>query len=183
MLGSYLELGLEHILDPKAYDHILFIVVICIVYPIKDWRKLLVLVTAFTIGHSISLALAVYNVVQISADVIEFLIPLTIAISAVKNIFVTQQNHTSNYVTALLFGVIHGLGFSNYLRALLGQEDSLIVPLLGFNIGVELSQIVVVVLTLACSYLCMNVFKLKSNTYIKNVSIGILIMSFWLMFQ
>ena len=144
----YFKLGLQHILDINGFDHILFILALCAVYVARDWKKILILVTAFTIGHSLTLALATFNVVNVRSDVIEFLIPVTIAITALVTLFKpkpsTGKGISLNYLFAGFFGLIHGLGFSNYLKELLGKEASIWQPLLAFNIGLEVGQIVIV---------------------------------------
>ena len=144
----YFKLGLQHILDINGFDHILFVLALCAIYVARDWKKILILVTAFTIGHSLTLALATFNVVQVRSDLIEFLIPVTIAITALVTIFKpkpsTGRGVQLNYVFAVFFGLIHGLGFSNYLKELLGKEASIWQPLLAFNIGLEVGQIVIV---------------------------------------
>ncbi|MDO8965681.1 HupE/UreJ family protein [Algoriphagus sp.] len=144
----YFKLGLQHILDIQGFDHILFVLALCAVYVARDWKKILILVTAFTIGHSLTLALATFNVIQIRADVIEFLIPVTIAFTALITLFKPKPSSGKgiqlNYLFAVFFGLIHGLGFSNYLKALLGKETSIWQPLLSFNIGLEVGQIIIV---------------------------------------
>ena len=145
----YFKLGLQHIADLKGYDHILFILTLCAVYTLKEWKRVLVLVTAFTIGHSLTLALATLDLVRVDGDLIEFLIPLTIFITALANLFARKQRVTSlqhylKYAVALFFGLIHGLGFSNYLRSLLGAERGLVLPLFSFNVGIEVGQIIIV---------------------------------------
>jgi hypothetical protein len=144
----YFKLGLQHILDLKGIDHVLFILALCAVYVARDWAKILLLVTAFTIGHSLTLALATFNLVQVSSEVIEFMIPVTIAITALVTLIKPKPNSGKgiqlNYLLALLFGLIHGMGFSNYLKSLLGQETSIWQPLLAFNVGLEVGQLVVV---------------------------------------
>jgi hypothetical protein len=144
----YFRLGWQHILDIQGYDHILFVLALCAVFIPRDWKKILILVTAFTIGHSLTLALATFNVINVRTDIIEFLIPVTIAITAFVTILKprpsTGRGIQLNYFFALFFGLIHGLGFSNYLRQLLGKEASLWQPLLAFNLGLELGQIVIV---------------------------------------
>ncbi len=157
----YLRLGFEHLLDFQAYDHILFLVALCAAHSLQRWRELLVLVTAFTVGHSVSLALATLRLVRIDAGLVEFLIPVTIVATAVLNL--TGLRHPAppgsrlpatsappprparrvRYALALVFGVIHGLGFSGFLRLALGEERDILVPLLSFNIGLELAQIAV----------------------------------------
>lgn len=144
----YFKLGLQHILDINGFDHILFVLALCAVYVARDWKKILILVTAFTIGHSLTLALATFNVVNVRSDVIEFLIPVTITITALVTLFKpkpsTGKGISLNYLFAGFFGLIHGLGFSNYLKELLGKEASIWQPLLAFNIGLEVGQIVIV---------------------------------------
>lgn len=144
----YFNLGLQHILDIQGFDHILFVLALCAVYVARDWKKILILITAFTIGHSLTLALATFNVIQVRSDVIEFLIPVTIAFTALATLFKpkpsTGRGIQLNYLFAVFFGLIHGLGFSNYLKALLGKETSIWQPLLAFNIGLEVGQIVIV---------------------------------------
>lgn len=157
----YFQLGLTHILDLQGYDHILFVVALCAVYLMRDWRKLLMLVTAFTVGHSVTLALATLGLVNIDADLIEFLIPVTIFITAVSNIIRKRGAYLPrvtplSYAFALFFGLIHGLGFSNYLRSLLGRHESLVLPLLSFNLGLELGQIIIVAIFLVSASLAVG---------------------------
>jgi hypothetical protein len=158
----YFGLGRDHILDyANGYDHILFVVALCAVYIIQDWKRILILVTAFTIGHSITLALATLNVITVSAAWVEFLIPLTIFTTAVANLFRKEQlfypvGVQTNYILALFFGLIHGLGFSNYLKALLGKDQSIVLQLFAFNIGLEVGQIIIVGGFLAVSFIVVN---------------------------
>ena len=145
----YFQLGIEHILDLQGFDHILFIIALCALYTLRDWRKVLILVTAFTIGHSVTLALATMGVFRVNSAWVEFLIPITILITAASNIFRKQQGFSSgklylNYLYAAAFGLIHGLGFSGYLRSLLGRSESITEPLLAFNLGIEAGQILIV---------------------------------------
>ncbi|MEP1096854.1 MAG: HupE/UreJ family protein [Cyclobacteriaceae bacterium] len=158
----YYGLGLDHILDVNGYDHILFVVVLCALYQSSDWKKVLVLITAFTIGHSITLALATLEIIRFNADFIEFLIPLTILITAASNLFTKEQNITSgklyrNYVYAGFFGLIHGMGFSNYLRALLGGDSSIVLELFAFNIGLEVGQIIIVGIFMVVSFIFVSI--------------------------
>ena len=181
MFKTYLELGFTHILDINAYDHILFVIALCAVYKINEWRKILILVTAFTIGHSITLALSALKIVVFPADIIEFLIPLTILVTAIFN--VTHRHHAEkmvklNYALALFFGWIQGLGFSNFFKALMGPDESIIGPLFAFNVGVELGQIIIVGMTVLCGYLV--VAKLKAphrewNLFVSGAAAGIAI--------
>lgn len=145
----YFTLGLQHIADLKGYDHILFILTLCVVYTLKEWKRVLILITAFTIGHSLTLALATLALVRVDGDLIEFLIPLTIFLTALANVISRKKQvspllHYLKYGAALFFGLIHGLGFSNYLRSLLGSENGLVLPLFSFNVGIEAGQILIV---------------------------------------
>jgi hypothetical protein len=149
VFGMYLQLGFGHIIDIKAYDHILFIITLCAVYLFTDWRQVIVLVTAFTIGHTTTLALASLNIIRINSKLVEFLIPLTIFLTAIANITFRKTDFSPKlyklkYLTALFFGLIHGMGFSNYLRSLLGNQESIVKPLFAFNLGLELGQIIIV---------------------------------------
>jgi hypothetical protein len=158
----YFGLGREHILDyVNGYDHILFVLALCTVYLVRDWKRILILVTAFTIGHSITLALATMKLISVKTELIEFLIPLTIFITAVSNLFkkeetIQSKNIQLNYLFALFFGLIHGMGFSNYLRAILGKSHEILTPLLAFNLGLEFGQIIVVIFFLLISYILVD---------------------------
>jgi hypothetical protein len=160
----YFKLGLQHIADLKGYDHILFILILCAVYSFKEWRRVLILVTAFTIGHSLTLALATLDLIRVDGDVIEFLIPLTIFITALANVLTKNQkvstfHHYLKYLAALFFGLIHGLGFSNYLRSLLGSEKGLLLPLFSFNIGIEVGQVLIVSVIMLLTFLLVDLLK------------------------
>jgi len=166
----YFELGREHILDINGYDHILFVIALCSIYLLQDWKKVLILITAFTIGHSITLALSTLELVNFRSDVIEFLIPCTIFISAFSNLLrkqsaLTPSKFNLNYFFALFFGLIHGLGFSNYLKSILGREDSIVTPLLSFNLGLELGQIIIVVFFMIISFVFVNIFNVARRDW------------------
>lgn len=158
----YFTLGKEHILDyANGYDHILFVLALCAMYVMRDWKKLLILITAFTVGHSITLALSTLDIVSVKAELIEFLIPLTIFITAASNIFRNEENQSPrslqlNYAYALFFGLIHGLGFSNYLKSILGRDESIITQLLAFNLGLEFGQIIIVAIFLVAALLIID---------------------------
>jgi len=173
----YFNLGRQHIADWKGIDHILFITALSIRYQFTDWRKLLVLVTAFTIGHSVTLALSVFNLVNISTKWIEFLIPITIIITAISNSFVKKFTFRCKfpliYFFALFFGLIHGLGFSNYLKSLLGKDQNIIVQLFSFNIGLEVGQLLIVSIILTCSFLIVGLMNVNRREYILYSSGGI----------
>lgn len=151
-LATFIELGFRHIVDVGAMDHILFLLALAAIYRASDWRSTLWVVTAFTAGHSITLALAVTNVLTIPAPLVEFLIPLTIMITAIENIVVADRGHAlwnGGYrpIFAGVFGLVHGAGFATYLKSLF--VDRVALPLFGFNVGIELGQIVVLIATFA----------------------------------
>lgn len=151
----YLQLGFDHISDLNAYDHIVFIIALCAAYPLNRWRSVIVLVTAFTIGHSVTLALATLRIILVPTDLVETLILLTILATCLMNVLRPLEGRIgrkTSYGLALFFGLIHGLGFSNYLRALLGMEESIIVPLLSFNIGLEVGQLMIVAIFAAAAF-------------------------------
>ncbi len=171
---AYLQLGFEHITDPRGYDHILFIVALCAIYTLRDWKKVLILVTAFTVGHSLTLALATFNVISFRRDVIELLIPLTILATAIINMFhhipdttlLTQaRSSLLRYPLALGFGLIHGMGFSGYLHSLLGGESSIVEPLLGFNVGLELGQLLIVLALLMLTSLLVDLARVPRRSW------------------
>ncbi|MEM6262939.1 MAG: HupE/UreJ family protein [Bacteroidota bacterium] len=144
----YWEMGIAHITDFQGYDHLLFILALCAAYSPQEWRKLLILVTAFTVGHSLTLGLSTQEWINVPASIIEPLIPITILLTSLWNVFFVEKQGSNHrniaYLMAAGFGLIHGLGFSNYLKALLGQAESIIVPLLAFNLGLEVGQLVIV---------------------------------------
>ncbi len=169
--GLYFGLGKDHILDyVNGYDHILFVVALSAIYLVRDWKKILILVTAFTLGHSVTLALATLQIITVKTAWIEFLIPLTIFITAVSNLFrgdepVGGKKIQGNYLYALFFGLIHGMGFSNYLRAILGKSHHIASPLLAFNLGLEFGQIIVVVLFLVASFILVDLIGLNRRDW------------------
>ena len=166
----YFQLGAEHILDINGYDHILFVIALCAIYTAQDWKKVLILVTAFTIGHSITLALSALDIINFRSDIIEFLIPVTIFITAFANI-VRKQNSLKpsfvnlNYFFGLFFGLIHGLGFSNYLKSLLGRDESIVTQLLAFNLGLELGQIIIVLVFMILSFIATGLFNVARRDW------------------
>ncbi|MBK1438383.1 HupE/UreJ family protein [Parapedobacter sp. ISTM3] len=167
--GVYFELGLQHILDLSGYDHILFVIALCCTYFMKDWRKVVVLVTAFTVGHSLTLALSVFNLIRVNTELIEFLIPVTIVITAFSNVVKKRRRASSTdwltYSYALFFGLIHGLGFSNYLRSLLGKESSITWPLFAFNVGLEIGQLAIVFVVLVVSFIATSIFSVSRRDW------------------
>lgn len=180
---AYFKLGMDHILDLKGFDHILFIIALCAIYLLRDWKKILILVTAFTIGHSITLALATLNIFTVKGSLIEFLIPVTIAVTAFFNILRPRPSSGSgiqaNYFFALFFGLIHGLGFSNYLKSLLGRENSIWEPLLAFNLGLEVGQLIIVGIFILISSIAIGILSANRKEWalvISSVVFGMAIM-------
>ena len=163
----YFQLGWQHILDFNGYDHILFVMVLCCSYALKDWKKILWLVTAFTVGHSVTLALAAFKVLNVNSDWIEFLIPVTILITALYNLPKRRKQRSPAllYSMALAFGFIHGLGFSNYLQSLLGKEANIFWPLLSFNLGLEFGQLIIVFFVILLSELMLKIFSVTNRDW------------------
>ena len=170
-LGMYLKWGFHHIIEWGAWDHILFVLVLTLRYQLADWKKLLILITAFTIGHSVTLALSTLNWVDFPSKWIELLIPVTIVLTAISNFWVKnfdfRSKYTPIYFLALFFGLIHGLAFSTYLKSLLGKEESILGPLFTFNIGLELGQLLVVGGILIISFIFVSVLKVKRLRYVQ----------------
>ncbi|PWN61523.1 HupE/UreJ family protein [Chryseobacterium viscerum] len=176
----YLNLGWEHIISLDALDHQLFVLALIAVYSYNDWKKILILVTAFTIGHSITLALSILDVFRVPSDWVEFLIPLTIVVTSLDNIIMKNQKQTlmrANYYLALIFGLVHGMGFANTARVMIAKSQSIALPLLGFNIGLELGQIVIVFGILVTLFILLNVFKVNKKDWILFVSSGVFALS------
>ena len=169
-ISLYVQLGIDHITDIAGFDHILFLIALCAVYKLKQWRSLLVLVTAFTVGHSVTLALSSFSVIVVASNVIEFLIPVTILVTAINNVFVHRDSSAAlvigrDYVMALFFGFIHGMGFSNYFRALLMDDSSIFAPLLGFNLGIEIAQLSFVLVIVGFVYLLTNLVGIRHRDW------------------
>ena len=168
-LAFYFKEGWQHIISFNALDHQLFIIALAAIYILKDWKKVLVLVTAFTLGHSLTLALSIYDVIRANEKWVEFLIPITIIITAIFNYFIKDFNKESlqlNYFFALFFGFIHGLGFANSIRFMLASNQKIGAGLLGFNLGLEAGQIVCVTIILLSAYLVINIAGLKRTWWI-----------------
>jgi hypothetical protein len=177
----YLHLGYKHIIDINGSDHILFILALMIRYSWNEWQKILILVTAFTIGHSFTLALSTLNWISFPVAFIELLIPITILITALANLKLTSSATPSKYpiiyYLALFFGFIHGLGFSNYLKMLLGKEESILGPLFSFNLGLELGQLLIVGIILIISFIFVNLFKVDKKRYVQAGSVIAIILA------
>ncbi|MCH5683051.1 HupE/UreJ family protein [Niabella sp. W65] len=167
--------GWKHIISADALDHQLFILALAVVYTFSDWKKVLILVTAFTIGHSLTLALSVMDVIRASSSWVEFLIPVTIVLTAVWNLFNGKpvKNVNANYFLALFFGLIHGLGFANSIRMMLASDQSLGMGLFGFNVGLEAGQVVVVFIILLIGKVLIDLVKVPQRIYIFVVSLAV----------
>ncbi|HKO80910.1 MAG TPA: HupE/UreJ family protein [Chitinophagaceae bacterium] len=179
--GFYFRLGWEHIISTDALDHQLFIAALAAIYLLKDWRQVLILVTAFTIGHSLTLALSVLDVIRFPTNWVEFLIPVTIVITAFSNLFqkkFTARSVRINYSLALFFGLIHGMGFANTLRFMLAQDQNLGWSLFGFNVGLEAGQIVVVLILLLFAHLIVNLAKVNRRDWVIFLSAAVFGLAF-----
>jgi hypothetical protein len=179
---TYLRLGLHHIADLRGYDHILFVAALTVAYRPTEWRRLLWLVTAFTLGHSVTLALATLNLVRARAAMVEMGIALTIVISSLMAIVLAVRSEAAapavrgqgfRYALAAGFGLIHGLGFSTFLRSLLGGEESIVVPLFSFNVGLEIGQLLIVGGVLATGLVAERVLRLSRRDWVLVASGGI----------
>jgi hypothetical protein len=187
----YFNLGIEHITDPMGYDHILFILAMCTNYRLANLKTIVFLVTAFTIGHSLSLALAVLNIIPVNAALIEFLIPVTILMSCFRNIIdlpkdvlvnnapISNSNYLQ-YALILFFGLIHGMGFSNFLRETLVADESIFTPLLAFNLGLEIGQILIVLFILVINFVFLEIFRKNSRDWALFISGAIASLAFLL---
>lgn len=168
----YFQIGLHHVLDIQAYDHVLFMMALVLPFTFKDWKRLLFSVTLFTLGHTTALLLSVYEILVIKATIVELLIPITILTTAVFNLFTLgktnrKENLNLVYLITLFFGIIHGLGFSNYFKTLLGgSSNSKLVPLLEFALGIEGAQITVVLAMLIMAYSVQSLFKFSRRDWI-----------------
>jgi hypothetical protein len=179
----YFELGLTHVLDINGYDHVLFLVVLAAPYLFSSWKKILFLVTIFTIGHSVSLVLSSYNVVSVNSKLVEFIIPVTIAFTAIFNIITSGKRIYNSkisliFLTTLLFGVIHGLGFSNYFKMIVGNTDYKFIPMIEFALGVEFAQIIIVIVVLLLSTIAQNILNISKKYWVlilSSITLGLVI--------
>ncbi len=186
---TYLKMGQQHIADWEAYDHMLFLIALCAIFSIKHWKPLLLLVTGFTIGHSLTLALAGLDIIRFPRDIIELLIPITIIVTACYNIRRGPMEKHENlsighYVLAVGFGLIHGMGFSNFLRSMRmpGEDSSMIEQLLAFNIGIEIGQLFIVVGILTFSGIAIDLFGSSRRLWNRILSIGAILVSLYLLY-
>ncbi|PCJ92850.1 MAG: HupE / UreJ protein [Flavobacteriaceae bacterium] len=178
----YIKLGINHVLDFGAYDHILFLAALAIPFTFKNWKKVVLLATVFTVFHCMSLALSVYEIVAMNASWIEFLIPVTILLTALFNVLNIRKNvHHNTIVLQLLvtsfFGLIHGFGFSNYFKMLMAGEEYKVNPLLGFASGIEISQVLIIGCVLVFAYQTQSIFKVKQPLFILICSVLIILIT------
>jgi hypothetical protein len=171
----FLKEGLFHVLDWNAYDHILFLIALVVVYDFINWKKVLWLISLFTIGHTFSLILATYKIVSVSSNWVEFLIPLTILITALLNVFYAKKTSkktktNTNLFLALFFGLIHGLGFSSYFKILIGTSNNKLVPLIEFALGIEFAQIIIVIIILIVGFIFQTFFRFSRRDWILIIS-------------
>jgi hypothetical protein len=168
----YFQIGLHHVLDIHAYDHVLFLMALVIPFTFKDWKRILLSVTLFTLGHTTALLLSVYEIMVIKANVVEFLIPITILATALFNLSTVGKSTKKEklnliFFITLFFGIVHGLGFSNYFKTLLGgTSNSKLVPLLEFALGIEGAQIAVVFVVLMIAYIVQTFFKFSKRDWV-----------------
>jgi len=173
--SAFIQLGFHHISDLQAYDHMLFVITLCAIYQLKEWKKILILVTAFTLGHSTTLALSALNIISVPSDLVEVLIPITILLTSLHNVMAKDSSSTAkkisiNYLLALFFGLIHGMGFASYFRALFGEMGSIVKPLFAFNVGIELGQLMIVLLFFTTYFLLLKIWKIKHREWTLYIS-------------
>lgn len=167
----YFEIGMRHVLDIRAYDHVLFLIALTVPYAFKDWKRVLILISIFTVGHTLALLLSVYGVVIIKANLIEFLIPITILVTAIFHLFTAGKSSKNESISiigfiTLFFGIIHGLGFANYFKSILGGSASdKLLPILEFATGIEAAQLVVVFVVLILSYIVQTFFRFSKRDW------------------
>lgn len=167
----YFKVGLNHVLDIHAYDHVLFLIALMVPYAFKDWKRVLILVSLFTLGHTLSLFLAVFGVVNINPAYVEFLIPITILATAVFHLFTAGKSSKTESISfvaivTLFFGIIHGLGFSNYFKTILpGSASDKLLPLLEFALGIEAAQLIVVLVILIIAYVVQTFFRFSKRDW------------------
>jgi len=179
----YFELGLDHVLDWQAYDHVLFIIVLIASYGFSTWKRVLWLVTLFTLGHTLALFLSVYEIVRVDANYVEFLIPVTILITAIFNIAtagkkIRNTNFNLLYFTTIFFGIIHGLGFSSYFKMIAAGTSNKFWPLVEFALGIELAQIIVVLVVMLIGFLLQNLLNVSKRDWIlitSSIVIGVVL--------
>lgn len=178
----YIKLGLQHVLDFNAYDHILFLAALAIPFTFKKWRPVVLLATVFTITHCLALGLSVYGVLAMDVGLVEFLIPVTIVLTALFNLLYQkspegQKNILLHVIATAFFGLIHGFGFSNYFAMLVSGQEEKLGPLLGFATGIEISQVLIVLAVLAIAFIVQSLIKVKQSVFVIAASILIILVT------
>lgn len=168
---NFFQMGLKHILNVYAYDHVLFLIALAIPFSFKDWKRILVLVTLFTLGHTIALLLSVFGIIAVKVNVVELLVPITILIIALFNLFTAGKSNRKEgvnlvFLITLFFGIIHGFGFANYFKTLVGGNTiAKLLPMTEFALGIEAAQIVVIFVVLVLSYIVQTVFRFSKRDW------------------
>ncbi|MCF8341504.1 MAG: HupE/UreJ family protein [Chitinophagaceae bacterium] len=184
-IGLYFSWGWSHIISKEAFDHILFILALTIIYRLENWKQVLVLVTSFTIGHSVTLVLSVLDIIRFSSSWVEFLIPITIVLTATSNLFGFRsidsvQTPKVNYILALVFGLIHGMGYANAIRFSLSSEQNIGFPLFAFNLGLEIGQIFIVLTILFFDTFIRRFTKLPKRLIVVIISTVVLLFALFM---
>jgi hypothetical protein len=169
------QYGINHVLDPNGYDHVLFLMVLAVPYVFKDWKRVLLLVSMFTLGHTLSLVLAAYDIVRVNGKLVEFLIPVTILIAAIYNVFTAGKKDRGNkigllFFTTLFFGLIHGLGFAREFKMFAGQSENKVELLIEFALGIEIAQVIIVFVVLFLGFLCQTIFRFSRRDWVMVLS-------------
>ncbi len=178
MLESFwfnVQYGINHVLDIKGYDHVLFLMVLAVPYVFKDWKRVLLLVSMFTLGHTLSLVLAAYGIVSVNGNLVEFLIPVTILVVAIYNVFTAGKKDRSTKVgllffTTLFFGLVHGLGFAREFKMFAGQSEDKLELLIEFALGIEIAQVIIVFIVLFLGFLCQTIFRFSRRDWVMVLS-------------
>ncbi|OMP32004.1 MULTISPECIES: HupE/UreJ family protein [Mangrovimonas] len=176
---THLQQGMYHVLNIKAYDHILFLIVLMVPYAFKDWKRILLLITVFTLGHSLSLALASYNVVRVNASLVEFLIPITILIVALYNVFTSGKKAPNEKIGILFFatlflGLVHGMGYVGTFGKFVHASDMKLVTLLEISLGLEIGQLIIAFIVLFLGFLCETIFRFSKRDWVMVISAMVL---------
>lgn len=184
----YTELGLDHVLDVNAYDHILFLLALVIPFTFKNWVKVFWLATIFTFTHCLSLGLSAFGIVTVDVSLIEFLIPVSILLTALYNILklrasIEEKSMAWHMIATAFFGLVHGFGFSNYFKMLVAEVDEKVRPLIGFAVGIELSQVVIVLIVLLLTFVFQSVFKVKRALYVMVASVIVILITIPLLYD
>ncbi len=176
----YFNLGLKHILDINACYHILFLLALTVSFDFKDWKRMLILVSLFTLGHSLALVLSVFNILILKVNIVELIIPITILITALYNFITSGKSSKKDSITfiafiTVFFGIIHGLGFVSYFNTIVsGKPTDKFIPITEFALGIECSQIITVIFALLLSFMVQNLFKFSKRDWTLTVSAFIL---------